>query len=77
MLETFYNNFGFMGSLVVSLLLFLFFIFWMAGVAGICKQQNGEEATTIRLVFAVLIPLYPVVWILLDMISQRQKLKQL
>ncbi|MFO7846897.1 MAG: hypothetical protein R6V27_10070 [Balneolaceae bacterium] len=77
MLETFYNNFGFIGSLVVSLFLFLFFIFWMAGVAGICKEKEGEKTTTTRLVFAVLIPLYPVIWIISEMIAQRKKLKRL
>ena len=77
MLETFYNNFGFVGSLVIALLIFFFFIFWMGGVAGICHEQEAKKDSVIRLIFAVLIPLYPVVWIISDMISQKKQIKRL
>ena len=77
MLESFYNNFGFVGSLVLALLIFLFFIFWMGGVAGLCKEHDGKKDSMIRLVLAVLIPIYPVAWLILDMISQKKKLHKL
>lgn len=77
MLENIYNTFGFVGSLVVSLLVFFFFIFWMAGVAGICKEHDGKKASIIRLFLAVIIPLYPVIWIIIDMIVQKRELKRL
>jgi hypothetical protein len=77
MLETFYNNFGFVGSLVIALLIFLFFIFWMGGVAGICKEHDSNKDSVFRLVMAVLIPIYPVVWLIFDMISQKKQLKRL
>lgn len=77
MLETFYNNFGFVGSLVIALLIFLFFIFWMGGVAGICKEHDSKKDSVFRLVMAVLIPIYPVVWLIFDMISQKKQLKRL
>lgn len=77
MLESFYNNFGFIGSLIISLLIFLFFIFWMGGVAGICQEHDYKKESIIRLVLAVLIPLYPVIWLISDMISQKKQLKRL
>lgn len=77
MLETVYNNFGFVGSLVISLFIFFFFIFWMAGVAGICDEHKGKRTTLIHLFLAVLIPVYPVVWLILQMISQKKQLKRL
>ena len=77
MLETFYNNFGFVGSLIIALLIFMFFIFWMGGVAGICKEHDHEKKSILRLVLAVFIPIYPVVWIISDMISQKRQLKRL
>lgn len=77
MLETVYNNFGFVGSLVVSLGIFFFFIFWMAGVAGICKEHEGKKNVLIRLLLAIIIPVYPVFWLISEMISQKKQLKRL
>ncbi len=77
MLESFYNNFGFVGSLVLALLIFLFFIFWMGGVAGLCREHDSQKDSIFRLVLAVLIPIYPVVWLILDMISQKKQLRRL
>jgi hypothetical protein len=77
MLESFYNNFGFVGSLIIALMIFMFFIFWMAGVAGICKEHDNEKKSILRLVLAIFIPFYPVFWIISDMISQKRQLKRL
>lgn len=77
MLETFYNNFGFVGSLVLSLLIFFFFIFWMGGVAGICKEHDEKKSSVIRLALAILIPVYPVLWLLSDMIAQKKRINRL
>lgn len=77
MLETFYNNFGFVGSLILSLLIFFFFIFWMGGVAGICHEHEGKKDAIVRIVLAILIPIYPVIWLITDMIAQKKKLKHL
>jgi hypothetical protein len=77
MLETVYNNFGFAGSLVISLFIFFFFIFWMAGVAGICDEHQGKRTTIVHLFFAVLVPPYPVIWLISEMISQKRKLNRL
>ncbi len=77
MLETVYNNFGFVGSLVISLGIFFFFIFWMAGVAGICQEHEGKKNVLIRLFIAILVPVYPVFWLISEMISQKRQLKRL
>lgn len=78
MIETVYSNFGFIGSLVVSLAIFFFFIFWMAGVAGICQVNDTKGKTPYLLLFlAIIIPVYPVAWIILDMIKQKKELRRL
>jgi len=77
MIESVYNNFGFAGSLVLSLLMFFFLIFWMAGVAGICEEHQGKRTTILHLFFAVLVPIYPVVWLISEIISQKRKLNRL
>ena len=75
MLESFYNNFGFIWSLVIALFIFLFFIFWMGGVAGISLEHKEKNESIFRLILAILIPIYPVVWLIMDMISQKKQLK--
>lgn len=75
MLETFYNNFGFLGSVTFSFLIFLSFIFWMAGIAGI-NQLNDSAKKNMRLFFAVIFPPYPIIWLFLDMYRQSQLMKE-
>jgi len=56
---------------------FFFFVFWMAGVAGICKNLEAGKSTTLKLFLAVIIPFYPVVWIIIDMVEQKRELRRL
>ncbi len=77
MIESVYNNFGFVGSLFVSLALFFFFIFWMAGVAGLCENRKYGRFQSLVLLVAILIPVYPVGWIVWEMIDQKRQLKKL
>lgn len=77
MLQTLYNYFGFTGSLLLAFLLFLFFIFWMAGVAGICLQKKHSNQQFVYVGLAVMIPVYPVIWLIVDMIEQKRDLRQL
>ena len=77
MLETTYNYFGFVGSLLFSLSIFFFFVFWMAGVAGICKNLEAGKSSTLKLFLAVIIPFYPVIWIMMDMAAQKRELRRL
>lgn len=71
MLETFYNTFGFVGAFLISFLLFLFTIFWLGGIAGISQKRGSSTRRRIQLVVAVLIPPYPLFWMIWDMIQQR------
>lgn len=77
MLETLYNYFGFTGSLAVALLIFFFFIFWIAGVAGICSRKRPPIRNTIFISLAVFVPIYPVLWLIADMIKQKKELRRL
>lgn len=77
MLETLYYYFGFVGALLVSLLFFFFLIFWMAGVAGICNHAEKDTPNKFLLFLAIIIPLYPVIWIIMDMIKQKRELRRL
>lgn len=69
MLENLYQTFGILGSLIVSLLVFVFIIFWIAGIAGI-SDSTHRNARTWQLVASVLFPPYPVVWLVYDMVRQ-------
>lgn len=77
MLETLYELFGFAGSLIVSFLIFLFFVFWMAGVAGICSGNREQSKQMLFYALAIFIPIYPVAWLIVDMIRQKKQLRKL
>jgi len=77
MLETLYNFFGFAGSLLFSLFIFAFFVFWMAGVAGICLRKRPPVRQFIFFSLAIFIPVYPVLWLIADMIKQKRELRRL
>lgn len=77
MLETLYNYFGLIGSLVVAFLSFIFFVFWMAGVAGICTRERPPVRQGIFFALAIFIPVYPVAWLIADMIKQKRELRRL
>lgn len=77
MLETLYNYFGFAGSLLVAFFSFFFFVFWIAGVAGICSKERPPIRQTVFISLAVFVPLYPVLWLIADMIKQKRELRKL
>jgi len=66
MLKTIFESFGFTGSLLLSLLIFLFLILWLAGMAGITQPKDGGKVRykPWMVWLAVLFPLYPIAWIL-------------
>lgn len=78
MLQSFYNNFGFFGALAISLFLFIFFIFWVAGIAGITLPYDGgqKKGSAGQILAAVLIPVYPVIWLIVDMYTQHREMKE-
>ncbi|MFH5832414.1 hypothetical protein ACG2F4_08370 [Halalkalibaculum sp. DA3122] len=75
MLQTFYNNFGFLGSLGIAFGGFLFIIFWVSGIAGICDSETTRFKTA-KMILSVVFPPYPFFWILFDMYAQRQQMKE-
>lgn len=74
MLRTVYEYIGFFGSLGLSLFLFIFFVFWIAGIAGITLPVDGGKTkfNKWQVVLAVLIPIFPVVWLLTDIFAQHR-----
>ena len=66
MLKTIFESFGFAGSLLLSLLIFLFLILWLAGIAGITQPKDGGKVRykSWMVWLAVLFPLYPIAWII-------------
>lgn len=77
MLESVHNLFGFTGSLIVSFLVFMFFVFWMAGVAGIVQGDRKQSRQIIFFSLAIFVPVYPVIWLIADMIRQKKQLRKL
>lgn len=75
MLETFYNSFGFLGSISLAFFIFLSFIFWMAGVAGISQLPHSKKKN-VKLISSILFPPYPIIWIFIDMYRQSQYMKE-
>ncbi len=78
MLKTFYENLGFFGALILALGLFVFFILWVAGLAGITLPVDGGKprGSKLQILIAILIPFYPVFWIFYEMYRQRKFINQ-
>lgn len=75
MLQTFYQNFGFLGSLGIAFGGFVFTIFWISGIAGICDSEYTKYKT-LKMAISVLFPPYPFFWIIFDMYHQSQSMKE-
>ncbi|MBO6793381.1 MAG: hypothetical protein JJ895_05690 [Balneolaceae bacterium] len=78
MLRTFYEILGFFGALILSLTIFILFIFWIAGLAGITLPVDGGKPKFNRwqVAIAVLIPIYPIYWLIRDIIEQHIFMKK-
>lgn len=74
MLETFYNNFGFVGSLIIAFVGFILVIFWIAGIAGLTVAVKGERKNLI-IAMIVLFPPFPLLWLFYDMFRQKQRMQ--
>ncbi len=75
MLQTFYNSFGFLGSIATAMFIFLSFIFWMAGVAGISQLPQSPKKN-MKLFASVVFPPYPIIWVFVDMYRQSQLMNE-
>ena len=72
MLKSFFELFGFLGALILSLALFLLFILWLAGLAGITLPVDGGKAKSnkLQMLVAILVPIYPIYWLFRDILEQ-------
>lgn len=75
MLQTFYENFGFIGSISLAFFIFLSFIFWMAGIAGLSQLPESKNKN-LKLISSVVFPPYPIIWVFVDMYRQSQLMKE-
>jgi hypothetical protein len=78
MLKTFYELFGFFGALSISLALFFFFIFWLAGLAGITLPVDGGKPkfNKWQVMVSIFIPLYPIYWLIRNIIEQHRFMRK-
>jgi len=77
MLETFFNTFGFVGSLIVSLIVFIIAILWISGLAGICSDDFQHAKKNTIIILSVLFPPLPLAWMLYEIVRQNRLLNQL
>jgi len=77
MLESFYDTFGFVGSLLVSVIIFLFAILWITGLAGICSDDFQHAQKNTIIILAVIFPPLPLIWMAIEIIRQHRLLNQL
>lgn len=75
MLENLFQTFGVMGALTISLVVFLIFVFWVAGIAGFTDSQSGN-LKPFQIALCVLFPPFPVVWLITDMVRQHRAMRQ-
>lgn len=76
MLEQIFEELGFVLTLFFVLGCFFSFVFWMAGIAGILEQCKGKPVKEkITYLLCILIPPYPVLWLLFDVARQSSKIK--
>ena len=78
MLKTFYELFGFFGALSISLALFFFFIFWLAGLAGITLPVDGGKPKFNKwlVMVSIFIPLYPIYWLIWNITEQHRFMRK-
>lgn len=73
MLKTFYDTLGFGLSLLSAFILFLVFIFWIAGLSGILiRQRENHRSMPWQIALSVVFFPYPILWMIADMIRQRR-----
>jgi hypothetical protein len=76
MLEQIFDQLGFVFTLLFVMGCFISFVFWMAGIAGLLEQCKGKPVKE-KIIYAlcILVPPYPVIWLLYDVARQSSKIK--
>ena len=75
MLQLLYNEFGFFGSILLALIIFIGFIFWFSGMAGIAGQSKTNTTRNLRILLAVVFPPFSIGWLIYDMRRQHKIIK--
>lgn len=75
MIQWFYTELGFAGTILVALFIFVMFILWLAGIAGISGLPESNRSRTTKLFLGVLLPPFPIGWILWDIRRQHRIIK--
>ncbi|NBW69822.1 MAG: hypothetical protein EBR32_00180 [Bacteroidetes bacterium] len=78
MLKTIFEHFGFIGSLALSLLLFVLFILWMSGIAGITQPLDGGKPRYKQWMVwvSILFPPFPIIWIVHNLTNHNRLMKK-
>lgn len=78
MIQSFYDQMGLGGAIFASLLVFLLFILWLAGIAGITLPVDGgkQRKNKAQIVLAIIFPLYPIIWVIYELIRHRLTLEK-
>jgi hypothetical protein len=75
MLQWLYAELGFFGSILLSLFLFVAFIFWFSGLAGIAGLQDSNRTKNTKILVAVIFPPFSIGWLLYDIYRQHRVMK--
>ena len=59
----------------ISVASFVLFIFWLSGIAGLADIPDDRHKNW-KLVASVLIPIYPIIWLLVDMFRQHSHMNR-
>ncbi|MEX0780490.1 MAG: hypothetical protein WD491_12305 [Balneolales bacterium] len=76
MLQWMHGEFGLIGSLILSYILFILFIFWISGLAGINESRNSDEKKFYMLIVGILLPPYPILWLISEIFRQHRILRE-
>ena len=78
MLSSLYEILGFFGALGLSLVIFILSIFWIAGLAGITLPVDGGKPkfSGWKVALALFVPIYPIYWLIRDIIEQQMFMKK-
>jgi integral membrane sensor domain MASE1 len=77
MIRSIYLDFGFFPTLLICVGLVLFFITWMAGIAGmIANPDRKKDVRFVTLALCVLVPPVPVIWLYGDIIREKVKIRR-
>lgn len=71
MLRSLYEQLGFFPTLGFSVLFFMCFIFWLAGIAGLLANKDRKKHTEwLTYALIILVPPYPIIWLIMDIFRQ-------